>query len=228
MNIADLAAPFPPHAVHWRAQNVTRDGDKALALAYIDARDVMDRLDEVCGPANWQTYYDETPTGRVICKLSIRIDDEWICKSDGAGSTAVEGEKGGISDALKRAAVAWGVGRYLYDLRNIWAACESRDNNGRKQWVKWLPSAQAQFKQALGELTRGNVPKREAPKAETLSDDQQALITNLASQAGVTIGAILNRAGVGSLAQIPAADFDKLHAALNSKIQTKQQPQASA
>src|SRR3546814_7926738 len=28
--------------------------DAAAALAYIDARDVMRRLDDVCGPAGWQ------------------------------------------------------------------------------------------------------------------------------------------------------------------------------
>jgi hypothetical protein len=48
----------------------------------------------------------------------------WIWKSDGAGATDVEGEKGMLSDALKRAAVRWGVGRYLYDLKSPWVAIE--------------------------------------------------------------------------------------------------------
>ena len=50
-----LASPFPKEDVHWRAQTVTRDGSKALALAYLDARDVMVRLDEVCGADGWQS-----------------------------------------------------------------------------------------------------------------------------------------------------------------------------
>ena len=122
---SELSAPFPAGAIHWRAQTVTKDGTKALALAYIDARDVMDRLDAVAGPANWRDSYVETPKGRTICTLEIRIDGEWIAKSDGAGDTDVEGEKGSISDALKRAAVKWGIGRYLYALGNVWAPCES-------------------------------------------------------------------------------------------------------
>lgn len=60
-----------------------------------------------------------------------------------------------------------------------------------------------------------------AAPVETISDEQQTLITNLASQAGITIGGILKRAGVSSLTDFPAADFDKLHAALNSKIKDK-------
>ena len=149
MNFQALSAPFDPSEIHWRAQTVTKDGTKALALAYLDARDVMGRLDAVCGPANWSSYNDETQTGRVLCKLSLRCDDEWVTKTDGAGNTAVEGEKGGISDALKRAAVQWGIGRYLYDLGNVWAPCESRDFNGKKQWVKWKPEAEAMFTAAL-------------------------------------------------------------------------------
>lgn len=138
MDISALSAEFPRSAVHWRAQTLTKGGDKALALAYLDARDVMDRLDAVCGPANWQSHFDETAKGRVICRLSIRIGDEWITKSDGAGDTAVEGEKGGISDALKRAAVSWGVGRYLYRLPAVWTSCESyEDGRGKRQWKAW-------------------------------------------------------------------------------------------
>ena len=137
MDMKALSAPFPPEAVHWRAQSVTKDGTKALALAYIDARDVMDRLDEVCGPENWQTEYLETAKGRLICRLSLRIGDEWVTKSDGAGETQVEGDKGAISDALKRAAVSWGIGRYLYRLPAPWVPCECGEWKGKKQWRKW-------------------------------------------------------------------------------------------
>jgi hypothetical protein len=48
IDFAALAAEFPRDVVSWRAQTVSKNGDKALALAYIDARDVMRRLDDVC------------------------------------------------------------------------------------------------------------------------------------------------------------------------------------
>lgn len=137
VDFAKLSAEFPREAIHWRAQTVTKDGTKAMALAYLDARDVMDRLDEVCGPANWQDEYAETAKGRLICRLSIRVNDEWIAKSDGAGESDIEGEKGAISGALKRAAVKWGVGRYLYDMPAPWVPCKSYDSGGKKRWSEW-------------------------------------------------------------------------------------------
>jgi hypothetical protein len=131
-----LAAEFPRSAVSWRAQTVTKDGTKALALAYIDARDVMDRLDEVCGPENWSDRY-EFHGSRTVCYLSLRINGEWIVKADGAGDSDVEAEKGAISDALKRAAVKWGIGRYLYHIEAPWVPCECSEYNGKKQWKGW-------------------------------------------------------------------------------------------
>jgi hypothetical protein len=132
-----LAEELPKQAIHWRAQTVTKNGDKALALAYLDARDVMDRLDQVCGPDGWQNEYVETAKGRIICRIGIRSGDEWIWKGDGAGDTDVEGEKGGISDALKRAAVHWGIGRYLYRLDAVWCPCETYQRNGKSVWKRW-------------------------------------------------------------------------------------------
>lgn len=132
-----LKAPFPESLISWRAQTLTRDGSKALALAYIDARDVMNRLDEVVGAANWQDSYVVDGV-RTICTLSIRYGGEWVSKSDGAGDTSVEAEKGSISDAFKRAAVKWGVGRYLYDIAAPWVPCEVYENSqGKKVFSSW-------------------------------------------------------------------------------------------
>lgn len=162
-----LSAPFPPEAIHWRAQNVSaKNGGSALALAYIDARDVMDRLDSVAGPANWATTYEETAKGRMLCRLSIRFEGEWVMKTDGAGDTDVEGEKGAISDALKRAAVSWGIGRYLYDLGNVWAPCDLAmkdgevvlNNKGKPTWRAWKPEASGIFAKALASVSRPTGP----------------------------------------------------------------------
>lgn len=115
-----LAAPFPPELVSWRPGATNRDKSKAMALAYIDARDVMGRFDDVCGPAGWQRrhpHVEKTTT----CEIDVWVDDRgWITKTDGAGDTAVEAEKGSLSDSFKRAAINWGVGRYLYDLPSPW------------------------------------------------------------------------------------------------------------
>lgn len=133
----DLAAEFPREAISWRAQSVTKDGTKAMALAYIDSRDVRRRLNDVLGHSNWTNKFMDCGDGKLACELSARVDGEWITKSDGAGSTDVEAEKGAFSSALKRAAVAFGVGEYLYDMPTIWVPCESYEKGGKFYWSKW-------------------------------------------------------------------------------------------
>ena len=123
-----LKIPFPVNRVHWRMGARTKDKSKGMPLAYIDARDVMQRLDEVFGVGKWQDSYTETSSGRIICELECYIDSMWIKKSDGAGDTGTEGEKGAISDAFKRAAVKFGIGRYLYAVKSGWVELDQYGN----------------------------------------------------------------------------------------------------
>ena len=120
-----LSAPFPTESIDWRVGSTTGDKSKGMALAYIDARTVMDRLDTMCGPAGWQNKYSPGVGGSIICDLGVQFPDGWIWKADGAGATDFEGEKGALSDAFKRAAVRFGIGRYLYDLKAPWVAIEA-------------------------------------------------------------------------------------------------------
>jgi hypothetical protein len=95
-------------------------------LAYVDARVVMDRLDAFVGCDNWQNNYTTGVNGSIVCNLALRIPTgEWIWKADGAGATDIEGEKGALSDAFKRAAVRFGIGRYLYDIKAPWVPLEN-------------------------------------------------------------------------------------------------------
>jgi len=118
-----LAAPFPPEEVSWRLGSTSKEKMKGMALAYLDARAVMDRLDAVCGPAGWQDKYSHA-NGKTVCDIGIKCGDEWIWKADGAGDSDIEAEKGALSDAFKRAAVRWGIGRYLYSLESPWVEIE--------------------------------------------------------------------------------------------------------
>lgn len=114
-----LKRPFPANRIHWRVGATSGDKAKGIALAYIDARDVMVRLDEVCGD-QWQTRY--THMKPAVCEIGIRLDGEWMWRANGAGDTDIEGDKGALSDAFKRAGVMWGIGRYLYQLPNVWCS----------------------------------------------------------------------------------------------------------
>lgn len=105
----DLKRPFELNELLWR--DGYGKGNKSLV--YITARTAQNRLDKVFGPEGWQVSYDYKGD-RMLCTVSCLVKGNWVSKTDGAGDTSIEGEKGGISDAFKRACVAWGIGRYLY------------------------------------------------------------------------------------------------------------------
>lgn len=117
-----LAAPFDASEVRFKPGVVS--GNRALALAYVDARVIQDRLDEVLGVEGWQDDYECLPDGSVVCRLRLRLGDEWVTKVDvGGPSEQPDGGdrlKAAFSDALKRAAVKFGIGRYLYRLPGQW------------------------------------------------------------------------------------------------------------
>jgi hypothetical protein len=108
---AALAAPFEPEEVKLRTQG-------SRQLHYVTARTVMNRLDDVLGPENW--WDDFVPLEHsVICRLTIRLPDgTTLTKSDAGGYAGMadpgDDDKSGFADAFKRAAVKFGVGRYLY------------------------------------------------------------------------------------------------------------------
>ena len=114
-----LEMPFDVNRIHWRCGARTKDKSKGSALAYVDARDVMRRLDEVMG-FEWQNRYTLADSGLLVCDIGLHIDGQWLWRSNGAGDTQVEAEKGKASDAFKRAAVMWGISRYLYSLPTVW------------------------------------------------------------------------------------------------------------
>lgn len=121
MNLNDLKKEIP---YKWRVQSVNEY--EANCVAYIDARDVQDILDDVCGAENWQVKYEEHK-GNLFASIGINVtkgDDThvkslWVWKSDCGTESQVEKQKGEASDAFKRAAVVWGVGRFLYSLEII-------------------------------------------------------------------------------------------------------------
>lgn len=127
MDINNLSDVFDPSDIEWRAQQtgVSQYGKPwLLAIPYINNRAIQQRLDDVCGAGNWENTYSPAPNGNgTLCGISILINDRWVTKYDGAENTDIEPIKGGLSNSMKRAAVQWGIGRYLYQLEAQFAEC---------------------------------------------------------------------------------------------------------
>ncbi len=108
---ASLAAPFD-------ASEVKARSTAGRQLHYITARTAMNRLDNVLGPENWWDEYSPHENS-VLCRLTIRLPDgSTLTKSDAGGYAGMadsgDDDKSGYSDSFKRAAVKFGVARYLY------------------------------------------------------------------------------------------------------------------
>jgi hypothetical protein len=108
---AALAAPFDQAEVKSRNQS-------GKTIHWITARTAMNRLDTVLGPENWWDRYVPGEHS-VLCELTIRLPDgSTLTKADAGGYAGMSDEgdddKSGYSDAFKRAAVKFGVARYLY------------------------------------------------------------------------------------------------------------------
>lgn len=155
-----LAAPFPASDIEFRAGATNKEKTKCLALAYLTARAVQERLDDVLGIDGWYDTYRPGPGGGVLCALSVRIDGEWITKEDVADNSDIEPVKGGVSDALKRAAVKFGIGRYLYKLDSVWVPCQER---GRSVVIKESPR-----------LPAWALPRGDGSKPQTLMAEEPA------------------------------------------------------
>jgi hypothetical protein len=139
-DFSKLTRPLEDHEIEWKIQTCGKTGEKiwAIIVPYVTARAVMNRFDECFGPLNWKVdyFFDEPKNGNlkhgVRCLLSVfdKEKNEWVTKSDGAEQTEIESYKGGISSALKRAAVSWGIGRELYEYDQVFAEIVDKNTKG--------------------------------------------------------------------------------------------------
>jgi hypothetical protein len=174
--ISLLSAPFPPDAVKWKAGKVTADGTKTLGMAYVDARDVMDRLDHAFGPQGWEDFYTVISTeGAVQCTLAVTFTEEdaagtkfyrRVTKQDVGypnGKADEEPLKSAFSDALKRTCVKLGIGRDLYDIEPVWLPYDKdkRRITGYPAYVAgkgWLVPQNANVPHAVEQAPARNSP----------------------------------------------------------------------
>ena len=175
-----LAEPFNLDELEFRLQSCGETNGRLWGryLTYVQSRAIMNRLDEVVGIENWKVDYTAGPDGGVVCHLSIKFDDEWITKVDGAENTDIESVKGGISSALKRAGNCFGIGRYLYKLTENYADISDKGKyKGKtkdKKYFKWSPKplpvwALPKSKPARTEVSTSNVNTFPEPKQEQSS-----------------------------------------------------------
>ena len=133
--ISKLGAPFPFEEVEAKIQVASKEKPIGLAVFYVSARAIQKRLDEVFGPFNWSNHYSVWHDNSQICGISVydKERNDWVTKHDGAENSDISSVKGGLTYAFKRAAVLWGIGRYLYEIDGVWVDVEQR---GKSSYIK--------------------------------------------------------------------------------------------
>lgn len=221
MDLAKLHAPFAPEKISWRVGPTSGDKKSGIALAYIDARDVQDRLDEVCGIDGWQCRYTPMHDKKTVCEIGVRVGDEWIWKADGAGDTDLEAEKGALSDAFKRAAVRWGIGRYLYDVENTWVALDDKKRIVQGEYAKLRASlgsaSPTAAKGAIAPTAPVNEPAKPTMPPTEYAAHCEARIANIKSPADAKKFREANYTGLGKLDGADPELFERVMKALHAK-----------
>ena len=91
----------------------------AVALLYKTARIDMAVLDDIFGAENWECDYKEIKDN-LYCGIGVRSGEDkpfvwkWDCGIESREDDEGNQKKGEASDAFKRAAFKWGIGRELY------------------------------------------------------------------------------------------------------------------
>lgn len=132
MNLKDLSQVIP---FEFREQSYSRYKEELTVVAYVNARDVMNLLDKVCGVQNWQRDHknltDSEGKAVTYCGIGINTgNDSWVWKWDSGDESQQSSTKGASSDSFKRASVNFGISRFLYALEKITVPANA------KKWTK--------------------------------------------------------------------------------------------
>lgn len=162
--LEELAEPFHPSVVEWvvTATASGKNGQRGLLAAYADPRAYLDRLNQLFTPGGWTREYSFQVVGNVerkgrdgkgsLCAkvmVCCRVTIFGIGSHSGTGEHWADDENavtGGDAQAFKRACVCFGLGRYLYDVPQVWV---DLDEFKRPRWLPDLPDS------ALPQALRG-------------------------------------------------------------------------
>ncbi|TKI14476.1 hypothetical protein FC696_07910 [Bacillus wiedmannii] len=134
-----LQAEFPFEQLGWKITHTFESQGRFFAYVapFVDARAIQDRFDEVFGIDKWQVSYEKWGEKATKCTISVFLNERWISKEDGSEESDYSSVKGGFSNSLKRAAVLWGVGRYLYNIKPSKVELSTRSNGPNSIYVSY-------------------------------------------------------------------------------------------
>lgn len=182
--VAILKAPFSDSKVQWRVGSTSKDGSKGQILAYADKRDYEERLDEAFG-VNWSSDIAWDDIGLVVKITGKFPDGSEVTHSNGSGyKTDKDGRvdadsfKGAVSQAFKRAASEFGIGRYLYEIESPWVPLQNKRFYGTVTLPDdFLPENERSGNDKVvfkADESKYSSPKSEKPNYDNMPESLQA------------------------------------------------------
>lgn len=178
--VAKLCAPFPDEKLGVKAQSYNNKNNptKVMLVLYLQHTDVAERLDQV--DPNWSFRILSMGSGFAHGELTV---GGAVRQNFGEG----EDQKMAASDALKRCAMLFGVGRSLYESEVLWVPFEPND-----KYRVWTIE---EYRKALSEKQRKPspmasssepAPKSPLPEMDTIAR-LQLEIARMIQQCSVAI-----------------------------------------
>lgn len=137
--VEELEVPFETSVIEWRITNTAHDAKRGQIVPYADPRAYTDRLNALFTPAGWTRKYtvntsanfERATDKKIVVKVFVTCELTIF----GLGSHSATGEEFGDSQyaltaaesqSFKRAAVCFGLGRYLYYFTGMWVDLDER------------------------------------------------------------------------------------------------------
>lgn len=152
-----LALPFAADAIEWKCGARSNDRTRGIALAYVDSRDYIARLNEVFG-LDWEdTYVFTVAENRLlcVCTLKIHLPDGRVITRTGDGECALSDDNAttvASAQAFKRSCVKFGLGAFLYSIPQQWVTLENEryiprhiQEGLRAAYEQWTETGQWRF-----------------------------------------------------------------------------------
>lgn len=216
-----LLALSEPMQYKWRVQSFSKNKPQATCVAYIDARDAMQRLDDVC-VHGWHRRHVEIK-GHIYCEVGIVMPDGSVLwRMDCGTESNTEAEKGESSDSFKRACVNFGVGRFLYDLDIVYLLADAKkeggnypsvvDSNGKKVW-----DLTKHINGMNGMSGNNNQQPKVTPSNLTIGEEEFAELNRLMDDTKSDKIAFCQYFGIDSVAALPMQKYAEAAAMLKKK-----------
>ncbi|WP_322508124.1 Rad52/Rad22 family DNA repair protein [Anaerolinea sp.] len=175
-----LQEPFPSHEVEFKPGATNREKTKALALAYVDSRPYIQRLNLVC--PDWQDEYQVMMLPDrvvVLCRLTIagvtRTGDGECLLSGGEEGDRAEPNAvtTASAQAFKRACVKFGLGAYLYALPQVWCDYDAQKRKivNPPQLPEWALAPSERLEKSTRDAVQREAAERGLPAPEPSQPD---------------------------------------------------------